>query len=316
MLREGELMLKALVSELADIKSLQLTVLLDDRFQHLLLPEQVSCVYIDATESLQESLSCLIEQHDAVWPIAPESDSILYDLSVLVEQNQTVLLNSTAIAVSLCADKLLTVDLLKSNGIKAVNTSRLAEFSSQTAGPWVVKPKSAEGCEQTYLIDNCDELRELKLSIDEQFDYIVQPYIEGQSLSLSCLFKEGRAWLLCCNQQEMTIQQHQFSLQACRVNVSNEHNTIYQQLINQIAQTISGLWGYVGIDIIQPHGAEAMVLEINPRLTTSYAGILPALGLNVAAQVINMFKGDPIIEKPLNKQITVSISKDFECTKV
>jgi len=309
MVREGELMLKALVADLSKTKALQLTVLLDGHFKHLVFPEQIQCIYISATESMDDYLPALIQQNDAVWPIAPESDSVLYDLSVLVIENHTHLLNSNASAVSICADKLRTAEILKSHGIKVVDTWQLAVFSQQIPAPWVVKPKNAEGCEATYLIDNWGELSKLQQSLVEQEEYIIQPYIAGHNLSLSCLFKNGRAWLLCCNRQIVSIQQQQFSLQACEVNVSIDHKETYQLLIDKVANAIPGLWGYVGIDIIHPQSAEPIVLEINPRLTTSFAGISQSLGLNVAEQVINMIKQDPIIEKPLNKQTTVTINK-------
>lgn len=310
MVKEAVLMLKALVTELSDITELELTVLLADEFQYIQFPEQIKCLYISGSDSFDDYLAILIERNDAVWPIAPESDSVLYDLSVSIAQRQALLLNSTASAVAVCADKLLTAEKLKVHGIKVVNTSKLSEFTLQTASPWVLKPLNAEGCEQTYLIKNREELQDLKLSLDDKAEYIIQPYIVGQTLSLSCLFKNGRAWLICCNRQKMLVQKGLFSLQACEVNVSDEHNIIYQQLIDQIAQAITGLWGYVGIDIIQPESSEPIVLEINPRLTTSYAGISSSLGLNVAEQVINMINYDPIIEKPFNKQTIVSIVKD------
>ncbi|MCK5120689.1 MAG: ATP-grasp domain-containing protein, partial [Methylococcales bacterium] len=69
-----------------------------------------------------------------------------------------------------------------------------------------------------------------------------------------------------------------------------------------------GLWGYVGIDIIQPELNDPWVVEINPRLTTSYVGINQALDFNVAAAVLDMLDKEHVIKKMCNKQITVSIT--------
>jgi predicted ATP-grasp superfamily ATP-dependent carboligase len=53
------------------------------------------------------------------------------------------------------------------------------------------------------------------------------------------------------------------------------------------------LWGYVGVDLVLT-GDGPVVLEINPRLTTSYCALRPALGLNTAALVLDLLKGAPL----------------------
>ena len=46
-------------------------------------------------------------------------------------------------------------------------------------------------------------------------------------------------------------------------------------------------WGYVGVDFLL--GAEGpLVLEVNPRLTTSYCALPAALGRNVAAMALEL----------------------------
>ncbi|MCK5479233.1 MAG: ATP-grasp domain-containing protein, partial [Methylococcales bacterium] len=69
------------------------------------------------------------------------------------------------------------------------------------------------------------------------------------------------------------------------------------------------LWGYVGIDIIQPKQESPIILEINPRLTTSFVGIHQALGFNVAKAVIEMIDATPVINKSQNNKIIVDIQQ-------
>ncbi|HEU5303158.1 MAG TPA: ATP-grasp domain-containing protein, partial [Gemmatimonadales bacterium] len=45
--------------------------------------------------------------------------------------------------------------------------------------------------------------------------------------------------------------------------------------------------GYVGVDLILTRHGPA-VLEINPRLTTSYCGLRQAVGVNTAAVVLSL----------------------------
>ena len=46
-----------------------------------------------------------------------------------------------------------------------------------------------------------------------------------------------------------------------------------------------GLWGYAGVDLIVSDQGP-VVLEVNPRLTTSYAGLSQALNMNVAEKIL------------------------------
>ena len=49
-----------------------------------------------------------------------------------------------------------------------------------------------------------------------------------------------------------------------------------------------GLAGYIGVDVIVGD-ADIRVLEVNPRLTTSYAGLEQAIGCNPAELILDMF---------------------------
>jgi predicted ATP-grasp superfamily ATP-dependent carboligase len=59
----------------------------------------------------------------------------------------------------------------------------------------------------------------------------------------------------------------------------------HRRLARAVARALPGLWGYAGVDFVR--GADGpVVVEINPRLTTSYCGLRRALGSNVAAWVL------------------------------
>lgn len=306
--QEGLLMLKAMLEELALMPLVQVTVLLDWRFAQLSLPLNINAVVVTKNQSVFALLPALIEQVDLIWPVAPEMDSVLQNITALVESKGKVVLNSSSKAVAICSDKLLTVQVLQNNGIQAINTVQLDELYSDILGQWVIKPKDGVGCLNNYVISSEHEFKQISKLIPNKSDYIIQPYIKGESLSLSCLFREGKAWLLCCNSQQVEIKQGRFKLNACEVNIASNNMSQYQCLIDRTAQAIPGLWGYVGIDIIQPELNEAFVVEINPRLTTSYVGINQALGFNVTAAVLGLVYKEPVIKKLSNTQIIVSIT--------
>ena len=306
--REGSLMLKALIDELVVLPSVKLTVLLDWRCNTMDLPQTIQIIRVSAEQSVYDLLPAHIETSDLVWPIAPEMESQLLNISKLVENKSKRLLNSSSESVAICSDKLATIQVLKKNKFSSIiDGQQLDEFSQEFIGHWVIKPKDGVGCVDCFLVSSKKEFKQLIKQINDPSNYIIQPYIKGESLSLSCLFKNGVAWLLCCNKQLVSIKQGKFELKACQVNIIMKNRVVYQQLINQVAEAIPGLWGYVGIDIIQPEHGQALIVEINPRLTTSYVGIHQALGINVAETVIKMTDKDPEFSVVQNNQITISI---------
>ena len=80
--------------------------------------------------------------------------------------------------------------------------------------------------------------------------YIIQPHLQGAKTSLSCLFKQGRGWLVCANLQRFEFINQQYHLADIVVNHHPDLG-LYQQLIDKIAQALPELWGYVGIDLIE-----------------------------------------------------------------
>jgi predicted ATP-grasp superfamily ATP-dependent carboligase len=136
--------------------------------------------------------------------------------------------------------------------------------------------------------------------------YIIQPQLAGQTISLSCLFKQGRGWLLCANQQQFTISKQQYHLAQLIVNHTDDL-AVYRALVDAIALALPELWGYVGIDLIETP-EQSWVLEINPRLTTSYVGINKALGLNVVEAVLQLVHGDPCLKTQGHQAVSIQVS--------
>jgi predicted ATP-grasp superfamily ATP-dependent carboligase len=303
--KEGGLMLKALIEELAMLPSVQITMLLDWRCQQMDLPGGIEVIMLSTGQCVYDLLPALIEKTDLVWPIVPELDGELHKFSTLVEAKAKQLLNSSVEAVRICSDKLITAQLLKKHGIAVVETSLFDRFSADLFEPCVVKPKDGVGCINCFLISNTNEFEQINNLIKNKSDYIIQPYIEGETISLSCLFKNGKAWLLSCNQQQISISKGQFELDACVVNIPSNNMEIYRGIIDQIAKVIPGLWGYVGIDVIHAENNQPLIVEINPRLTTSYVGLYQALGVNVVQNVMEMIHGEPQINRTNNQPITV-----------
>jgi predicted ATP-grasp superfamily ATP-dependent carboligase len=66
--------------------------------------------------------------------------------------------------------------------------------------------------------------------------------------------------------------------------------------------SIPGLRGYVGVDLVLTE-SDAVVIEVNPRLTTSYLGVRAALEENVAALVLAACAGRLPSVPPLGRRV-------------
>lgn len=288
LVREGDLMLKAVVTELSQIPGVSLITCRDHRLSFppwLNNRGVIKVVSIESQEVFQASWPALIQSCDAVWPIAPETAGILEDLCKDVEIAGKLLINSSSDAVHQTASKYNTVSVLAERGIAVVPTYRLGNFRNEFESPWVVKPDDGVGCEGIRIISNHEELSLLYSGADSD-GMVIQPFIKGETNSLSVFFERGFAHLLSCNRQCIDIEQGSIKLTGCNVNAVIDSEGKFSVLANQIADAVPGLWGYAGVDLICTTD-ELLVLEVNPRLTTSYAGLGKALGINVADLILS-----------------------------
>jgi predicted ATP-grasp superfamily ATP-dependent carboligase len=84
------------------------------------------------------------------------------------------------------------------------------------------------------------------------------------------------------------------------------------RLTRQAIETMPGLLGYVGIDIVlgaAEDGSQDWLIELNPRLTTSYIGLRALAQTNLAQLVLQLARGEPI-EEPVWRQETVRFATD------
>lgn len=302
---EGRSMLLALLDNLAQLPDLDVTVMTDRRLEHSLNTAS-HAVVIGPEHDVCEEFARLAGLSDSVWPIAPEFDGILQSLCQIVESLGKILLTSSAEAVAITGNKFKTYEWLNRHRIATVPTRMFDADCSfdklKTGGEWIVKPVDGVACLDSYVLAT---RQDFELMAARPGSYIIQPHLQGEKTSLSCLFKQGRGWLLAVNLQRFEFIDQQYHLAEILVNYYSEQDK-YQQLIADIAQALPELWGYVGIDLIETE-QQTWVLEINPRLTSSFIGLQDALGVNVAATVLQLLHGDPLLIPTRNQSSAVQI---------
>ena len=328
---EGRLMLQALLDDLCsytehgDGNGITVLVMLDSRVSGSINTAGFDTVIINPEQNSHEEFARLALHCDAVWPIAPEFDGILQALCQTVELLGKRLLTSPASAVALTGNKFNTYQCLKQHHIATVPTRMFTgadgdndtrhfaqEFvESSSASPtckveqWLVKPVDGAGCADSYILTDRKDFEQMQV---RKGQYVIQPHIQGIKTSLSCLFKKGIGWLLCVNLQQFNIINQQYHLSKIIVNHHSDLSA-YQNLVDNIAHALPELWGYVGIDLIETP-EQLFVLEINPRLTTSFVGINAARGINVAENILQLLKGKPTLNAVCNQSVTIKVKQN------
>lgn len=317
--REGGLMLNALLTDFVSLVEHEIMVMLDARCVCEFASENISFIPVNATDNLWAVFEKTLQDCDAAWIIAPETDDILLKFTQAVEKAQKLLLSNPSSAIIKTADKLQTFNILTAHNIPTIPTQyiptqRLLELavydnlSNFIQFPLVVKVRDGVGCEDSFVIHNQTEFHFAIKQINPEKNYIIQDFAEGDALSVSALFKHGAAQLICLNHQHIEVKNQQFKLVACEVNIRVDNKAPYQALLKNIATAFPDLFGYVGIDLILADKLYAV--EINPRLTSSYSGINQALGINVADLVLQLFNGAALIKPLRNHTVFIQIAQE------
>src|SRR5262249_20579053 len=119
---------------------------------------------------------------------------------------------------------------------------------------------------------------------------LLQHYVAGSAASVSLLADGGRAVPLAVNAQTIG-SLPPFSY---RGGVTPfDHPLAPQAIAAAVAacRALPELRGFIGVDLILTDSA-AVVIEVNPRVTTAYLGVRAALDENVAALVLAACRGD------------------------
>lgn len=305
MTQEGEKMVMALVSDLLALPGITLTLLRDHQLPDFALSNErlkIRETHPSATglEHLEGSLASV----DAVWPIAPESDNCLERICRLIERSGKRLLSTSSEGVALMGKKRETLNVLKNAAIPVVSTVLLQDLSGWQRMPFplVFKRNDGAGCEDTIIIQNPSE-KDAFMEMPGHHDWIVQPLIQGDVLSLSGIFHQGQGRLLSCNRQHVHQTDHGFHL--CGITIGAlDNEPAFKDLLSGIAAALPTLWGFAGVDLVYDVDGPK-VLEVNPRLTSAYPGILTATGWNPAALVLDLAQNgllppmlDPLTSNP------------------
>jgi predicted ATP-grasp superfamily ATP-dependent carboligase len=254
----------------------------------------------------------LVADADAVLVIAPEFDDHLLRRSERVLELGRPLLGCSPDAVRLAGDKLALARRWRTQGVPTPATEP-ATLTPAARYPAVLKPRHGAGSIATRLVQSRDEWPAAWAeSADEMPDLIVQPHHPGRAASIAFLVGDGTMVPLEPAEQILSAD-GRFSYLGGRFPLSDDEADRARHLGRRALAGIDGLAGYVGVDLVL--GESDWVIEVNPRLTTSYVGLRQRTGRNLAKAWLDLRAGqavEPIEWSPARFEFTVIRPRPLE----
>ncbi|OAI46821.1 hypothetical protein AYO44_10615 [Planctomycetaceae bacterium SCGC AG-212-F19] len=235
--------------------------------------------------------------------IAPECDGILEARSRWVEEVHGRLLGPSSAAVRLTADKLALGAHWREHGLPSPPGRLLLPGATAASMVWpgVCKPRHGAGSQAMRLVRSFAELTTVISDARAQGctdDLLLQPYMPGRAASVAWLIGPRQAIPLRPAAQHLSAD-GRFHYRGGEVPLAPTLAERAIALSRRSIACVSGLLGYVGVDLVlgeEPDGSGDALIELNPRLTTSYIGLRALARNNLAATWLNVAKGEPTTE--------------------
>jgi len=268
LLAEGLLMLRAVLEDFLALERYQIITTLDHRLTSRLRSLPPCRVEAIREGEYQQEFTSLVEEAEAVLIIAPETDLILADLTAVVEAKGKLLLGSSREAVVAMGNKATAYRRLSERGLPVPETHevRFADDPSPIARrlgyPVVAKPIDGVGCQGGFMVRK----------------------EEGTHASVSLLSNGQEALPLTLNAQEIHGSKR-LCYRGGRVPLTHRLTARAFENARAVLSAAPGLRGYFGVDLVLTE-EEAWVVEVNPRLTTSYVGLRDVVRMNLAEAIL------------------------------
>jgi predicted ATP-grasp superfamily ATP-dependent carboligase len=299
-LSEGYGMLRSLISD-CKAAGHNVTTLLDSRLKAFNPPNEADQT---VSASSPSELSAKLKEHsamtDAVYVIAPESGQVLEKLVKNIEASGGTSLNCEVGAIKRVSNKMTAYETIKKRGVKVPETvlvdihektDDIKRLTKELGYPLVFKPLHGVSCGGLSLVKDDDNIaravrKVARESMSKQF--IAQKVIRGKAASACVISTGNKAVAVTLNRQLVTLAPPDEESAYYGGAVPFDHSLEKEALkaAERAVEGIRGLKGYVGVDMILTE-EEAMVLEVNPRLTTSYVGLRRVTNFNPAEAIVD-----------------------------
>lgn len=229
----------------------------------------------------------LAQSFDILWPIAPETDRILLDLVAQTRPLFGHVLAPGTDFIEMATDKKKTFKHFKKHGIPTPETLSPGQIpESDLSTPWVLKRRDGAGSQDMRILASAAEASHLNPN-----EWILQPLFSGKPVSQAILGGRNGCWY--CPPCFQTISNDgAFTYEGGETPIPPDLAGRTRILAEKLVATLPNWTGWIGFDMILGDNAQDdRILEINPRLTTSFIGLDQAAGGSLAATIFRLALG-------------------------
>jgi predicted ATP-grasp superfamily ATP-dependent carboligase len=295
MLREGGGMAAALATDFLRIPQTEVVVLRDARLPDLALPDCRQVAIHSSTEERQ-AIEQRSSESDYTVIIAPEVDNALTDRARWVESAGGRLLSPSSEFVSCAANKETTTRLLGQQGVPTPRGTTIHPDDALPTDfdyPAVLKPVDGAGSIGVQRVSSAVTPYDPEALGGAAR---LESYCPGLAASVAVLCgPNGKIALPPCRQ--LLSDDGQFRYLGGETPLDENQSQRAQALALAALDCLPPVVGYVGVDLVlgaAGDGSDDVVIEINPRLTTSYLGLRRLLSTNLAAVMLSVAEGGSV----------------------
>ncbi len=290
LLAEGAAMLRAIAADLAAIEGVSVDIMLGSPATDF---SALGCTVHFVRSAADEPATFARLAAAADWSIviAPELDGLLHARCRLVEQSGGRLLGPTSSLVALCADKHATAEHLSLHGIRVPQGIALEprqRLPLDFEYPAVLKPRDGAGSMDIRTIASAGEV-----AVNGARPARLERFCPGTAASVAVLCGPGLIAPLPPCWQWLSDDGH-LAYHGGSLPLPSNLARRASRLARAAVESLPEPRGYLGVDLVLGHddqGRDDVVIEINPRLTTSYVGQRALASCNLAQAMLGVALG-------------------------
>lgn len=294
---EGEAMVRAVARDLAQIPGVELVVARDVRWSG----SGFEPARLDWIENAAAERACYARwaaRGAQALVLAPELRGALTERIAWCDADGMSMISAGREFAALASDKWACHERLAAGGVPRPRTWRWAagqSFPDDLLFPLVVKPNDGAGSLGVCRARNSVELSNVFAAASDDLSpaWVFEEQIAGRAVSVAALCGPAGATLLPACEQRLGGASG-FEYQGGRGPLAPNAQRRAERLARTALAALPPARGYVGFDLVLGEGDAGerdAVIEVNPRLTTSYVGLRRLVEGNLAEAMLRAALG-------------------------
>lgn len=315
LVREGRAMFQALLGDASRDGAFEVVALVEESSM-LDLPASVRRIDVPPGMELQRLVAAACEA-DATIVVAPETAGVLAARVAAVRATGGLVLAPGEGFIRLAADKQSTIDSLAAAGVPVPAGRSLAAgapWPDAFRRPAVRKARASTGCDGLVTIRPGDPPPGPARTATR-----IEAWCEGLAVGVSCMLGPRGVVPLATVCQAFSPEQRCYvgGAPLADAGMRSRAESLAVRSIEALARRDrTPPAGWVGVDIIlgsRGDGVDDRVLEVNPRITTSFVGLAAAASASLVRAIVDAFEGRDVDRRPFPATCRFSIADEVPC---